>query len=541
MPKRFRLGGYVITKDAVNVYFSNYFGLSIEDLETFGALDISLINDLPLFIDPFLLFNSSKKEYRFLHDNMIKYLRFLRDTSTSGLLGVGELRAWFTFSEVKQNWLGFSEVGNRGSGLGLDFARALNNNLNKIFANFGDEQITKSSHLEKLCLIGSGVGRDNISDFTTNLIKEYLLDYTQNFARKYLAKKQRKLIPVAKVKFNYATETWESGEYELPYIFNDFVLLTPIDILTKDEIWINRSDMARDYQKVLNAVSDDQLRAQLSNYIFKALKSLPKNATQKDMDDRIFLVYGEFPEMIDYFIKSKEDSGDEAVKQSAKIVEESKRFYIIQVNRFVEELNQVTGFYQLTGDTYIESQERVKFLKDFVENKGGHRIFYKNGKPIRSEADLHLLYRLTWYGSPSDVSREVNDGRGPADFKISRGAFDKTIVEFKLASNTQLERNLQKQVEIYQKASDAPRAIKVIVYFTRQELGKINRILKKLNLTDNVDIVLIDARNDNKPSGSKASPSYSGKSSEINFDFGEITFDSWDLNDLNFDGLNFEK
>jgi hypothetical protein len=40
----------------------------------------------------------------------------------------------------------------------------------RIFHDFGEERITKGGHLEKLCLIKEGVGRDNISDFTTNLI-----------------------------------------------------------------------------------------------------------------------------------------------------------------------------------------------------------------------------------------------------------------------------------------------------------------------------------------------------------------------------------
>jgi hypothetical protein len=40
-------------------------------------------------------------------------------------------------------------------------------------------------------------------------------------------------------------------------------------------------------------------------------------------------------------------------------------------------------------------------------------------------------------------------------FQISRGAADKTIVEMKLAKNTQLKRNLERQIEIYKKASDA--------------------------------------------------------------------------------------
>jgi hypothetical protein len=90
------------------------------------------------------------------------------------------------------------------------------------------------------------------------------------------------------------------------------------------------------------------------------------------------------------------------------------------------------------------------------------------------------------------------------DFKISKGSKDATLVEFKLASNTQLERNLQNQVEIYQKASDAQASLKVIIYFTRQELGKVKRILQRLKFENNPNIILIDARKDNKLSASRA-------------------------------------
>jgi hypothetical protein len=134
----------------------------------------------------------------------------------------------------------------------------------------------------------------------------------------------------------------------------------------------------------------------------------------------------------------------------------------------------------------------------------GHRLFYGGGEAIQRESDLQIAYRLVWSGSPSDVSTEVNDGRGPADFKISRGAADKTIVEMKLAKNTQLKRNLERQVEIYKKASDAKRAIKVIMFFTAEEEERVATILSELDLSDSKDIVLIDARRDNKPSGSKA-------------------------------------
>ena len=81
---------------------------------------------------------------------------------------------------------------------------------------------------------------------------------------------------------------------------------------------------------------------------------------------------------------------------------------------------------------------------------------------------------------------------------------DKSLVEFKLASNTQLKRNLQKQVAIYEKASDTEQSLKVIIYFSARELARVGKILRELGLRDKSDIILIDACADNKPSASKA-------------------------------------
>ena len=90
-------------------------------------------------------------------------------------------------------------------------------------------------------------------------------------------------------------------------------------------------------------------------------------------------------------------------------------------------------------------------------------------------------------GSPPDVGREVNDGRGPVDFKISRGALDKSLVEFKLASNTKLQQNLEKQVEVYKSASDAPNALKAFTFFSDKERSKVFGILRALGLEESGD------------------------------------------------------
>ena len=102
------------------ILFSDHFNVDKANLEAHGAFNISLLADLPLFIDPFLLFNSEKQEYQDLHNEMIRYLRFLRDKSLEQKLTPGLLTAWYRFKEVKQNWLGFAVQGNKGSALGKD-------------------------------------------------------------------------------------------------------------------------------------------------------------------------------------------------------------------------------------------------------------------------------------------------------------------------------------------------------------------------------------------------------------------------------------
>jgi hypothetical protein len=488
----------------MNLYFTDYFDVSKDLLEAYGALNISLVIDLPLFIDPFLLFNSDKPEYQSLHDDIIGYLRFLRLKSEQGGISHGLIKAWYCFGEVKQNWLGFCETGNTGRGLGTGFARALDTNLVHVFQNFGKEQITKGSHIEKLCLIRSGVGRDMISDFTANLTKDFLLRYTATFAAENISEDLLHTVSVPRAYFSYETERWMPRRYTLPFYDDDFIILTPKDILTKDETWINHSDMIHNFEDIPVAVNNDQLRAEINNYFYSMIPR-DRKPTRDDYDRAISSTLAKYPELIDYYIKLKEDSGDDAVANSALKVFESDLLYIEQFGGLAKMLQRHTPFYTIPGNTESETLDKINFFKDVIENKGGHKIFYNSkGEPVRREKDIHIMFRLVWHGTPSDVSREVDDGRGPADYKISRGAMDKTMVEFKLASNKHLKKNLEIQLETYQRASDAEVGFKVIIYFIEQELIRAQRILRELKMDNDPHVVLIDACSDNKPSASKA-------------------------------------
>ena len=77
------------------IFFSDIFGVSEETLEEYGAFNVSLINDLPLFIDPFLLYASEKPEYQALHNGIITYLTFLRDKAIEGHISAAKIARWY--------------------------------------------------------------------------------------------------------------------------------------------------------------------------------------------------------------------------------------------------------------------------------------------------------------------------------------------------------------------------------------------------------------------------------------------------------------
>lgn len=486
----------------INVYFSDFFNIDKEIIDDYGAIDISLINDLPLFIDPFLLFNSSKEEYKKIHNEIIDYLLFLqKNAKNNTTLSPGMRDSWFKFSEIKQTWLGFSVSGNSGLGMGDKFANDLFYSLKTIFSDFSQNTISKDKHLEKLCLISPNVGRDKISDFTTNFVKRYLLEYTEKFAKEYLSPDKCKKCTVRRAYFNWDTLTWASQEYYLPFINGDFVLLTPKDILTKDDTFINRPDMIEKLEDIAPSVSDSQLRFELNQYIKEVLHKKGKKIKKTERNEIAFSLIEKNPELIDYYIRYKEDHKEEATSISKENVKWVELLFNKQISDFIKILDKYTDFYKIP-DAHEEAKKRILFLKHVIEDQEGYKLFYIDGTPIKRESDLQVIYRLVWYGTPLDVNREVNNGRGPVDYKISYGKNNSTLIEFKLASNTKLKNNIAKQVEVYKKASDAERAIKVIMFFTEKEEEKLYSILRELELNNCDDIILIDARNDNKPSAS---------------------------------------
>jgi len=122
-------------------------------------------------------------------------------------------------------------------------------------------------------------------------------------------------------------------------LWGDFVLLTPIDVLTRDDTWISFNDMVGRFSEIPEALPDAQLRAQMLNYIGQHLSSKP---TKEDRDAAAIATLRQYPELLDYYIRLREDSGDQAESRSLDKVSETLAVFVEQIKRVVDDLKAKT-------------------------------------------------------------------------------------------------------------------------------------------------------------------------------------------------------
>ena len=240
---------------------------------------------------------------------------------------------------------------------------------------------------------------------------------------------------------------------------------------------------------------------EISEIIYSRIREILE-LSKKQINEAAIYAIRMYPQLMDYYIKLKEEDKDAAKDTSTTIVTEADQIYVRNIQKLIAILQKDTGFYnEVAIGSYEASRRRVLFMKHIIEDCDGYRLFYNDGKPVKREKDLQLLFKFTWFGTAFDVNAEANNGRGPVDYKTSFGSFDKTLVEFKLAKNSKLKQNLKNQVGVYEQANETQQSMKVILYFTEAEHASVLRILKELGLDNNNNIILIDAC-DNKVSAS---------------------------------------
>jgi len=178
-------------------------------------------------------------------------------------------------------------------------------------------------------------------------------------------------------------------------------------------------------------------------------------------------------------------------------------WYKIQIKRIAiirKQLPHLGGEEAMTS--FEEACRRLTRFKHWIEDNDGSK-FLRDIKDV-NECHLQQLFKYACTMTPSSYcfDREVNNGRGPVDFLVSKGTNDRTIIEFKLASNKEFENSLQFQMEVYRKANETLNSILVVFYFNIGELEKVHNLFNKYQTDIDNSRIIIDCRSD-KPSASK--------------------------------------
>lgn len=107
-------------------------------------------------------------------------------------------------------------------------------------------------------------------------------------------------------------------------------------------------------------------------------------------------------------------------------------------------------------------------FKDCVEQRGAWRTLWVNDKP-RPEKHAQVLFDVSavmaCHDRDVELTRESDAGRGPVDFKFSRGKKLRALMEVKLAKSSSFKRNLAKQTPIYAGAERCKRGYFVVIQF----------------------------------------------------------------------------
>jgi hypothetical protein len=214
--------------------------------------------DLPLCIDPFLLYKSRDPELRLLHTQIVDH--FVAGMTSLAARNQREAEHILTFPEVSEVGLGYGTTNKRGSGLG-GILRGLLIDTLKASPAILERGIR---HVEEMQLLSPGIGPDRIGDIASNILKEYLIAYTQRQCAIHNIPVQRDL-PIGHV-YDAKDRVWCDGYYDLPANPDDggVVLLVPRRIV-RQLPWINYDNFVRtEFRAYLAAKRGDAGRHGLS-------------------------------------------------------------------------------------------------------------------------------------------------------------------------------------------------------------------------------------------------------------------------------------
>lgn len=416
------------------ISFCDKYGVKKDLLKNAGSLDIILDFDTQYFIDPALLRNSKIPEFfeasKKVEDYFARIVVLVKASESENDMCWKRADKLLKFKEIKGTCLGYSNTGTSGNAIGKELRKRILRTIKELLKKGEVAPII----FELLGVFQEDIGCDRISDLVTFIIRDEIVSYTQRVIRNLKC-----------------SNTNEKGMIINPYN-GEAILLLPMEILSPLPIASEYGDIEvicaenERVRNVINAYFDMGGRKKLKKQEINALM-----IEEVSFRDQLVTAYEKrIPQKYDF---DKDSAGliswYEASRQAAIDYP-----LTLKKPRDIKELEQLV--------IHI-----CNHFKKLIEENGLWKLLYDDKSNTKHESAAQLLL----YGIADsycaangiDISREVNNGQGPVDFKFSTGAQDKVLVEVKLTSNPQLIHGIEKQLPIYMKQENTTKAIYMII------------------------------------------------------------------------------
>ncbi|MFK4085016.1 hypothetical protein ACI2LF_12955 [Kribbella sp. NPDC020789] len=463
--------------------------------------DLEVIEDTPLYVDPFLVFEDGDPFWSACHQDLVDFfslaLGFVK-------LANGDRRSphWrkallmLTFPEPKEFAFGLSMGHPEGSGTAGEFAERMADALDLLRRG----NIDTLRYVEAFVLFCEGLGVDRISDMFCNITKERFISYTQKVAQRHNL--DTKPVLVKHRRWSRQSGRWDDGRVALPSspAFNGGVLLCPdrflkdIPRVTPDGFWTwaetNEASTLRfdlNYDLSLSLTKAEKTAA--GRNVARARPNLALRYVDKvaDQEHQPYNVQTD-PNLL---VGWAEAGRDAAERQPA-----------------LQPPGSEDDFYAWVGDL-------MNGFKHAVEQTDLWKVLWNDDytRP-RQEKIVQAVASMMWQtqcrAAGVDLSREVNIGRGPVDFKFSLGWRRRALTEVKLIKSTGFFTGASKQLPQYLESEQISFGYYLCVGFTDEDFGdeRMTRVQETCTAIAEqkgvtISPVFVDARPKNKTSASK--------------------------------------
>lgn len=452
-----------------------------DEFDRNGIFDPVLDEDSHFFINLQRLKKTEIPEFIHSYDKIHDYFRQIiklldrAEAKSSSDTYYKQALKRFDFGEVNGICLGYAK-GVIGSGFGAKLA----NQVMSTAYDIVKAGVVDPEFFELLPLFQDNVGADRLSDMIATLILPDIEQYTLRI-NKELGIDEK----------SYPNYRFRNGFLINPKK-NSILYLIPIDILHKLPV-------ARSWEDIDFVVSENStLRSEMNIEVANEWNKYTTEDRKSFLRRYVF----ENPEVCNRVIKEyKAETLDEFNPNCD---------FDYLLNRLLPVFKQMV--YKIeTEDTLRDSHETALAIIDVFK----HWVEYNDGAIIIGDSQtgsrekhvqriLHLCAIAFTEANNLDFSCEPNEGRGPVDFKISRG-LDRTIIELKLSSNSQCKHGYETQIIEYGKAENTSKRIYLLIDVGNPGRVKFLQDLHDRKIDEGVptpDLIIIDAKE--KKSASRA-------------------------------------